>query len=391
MILVLQVVVREEVDEKLHYKLTQVEHRLKSGKAKGIEPFVVVTQTNDGAHEPVVSDTLLLLGEEREEFRQVVKVVKVKGQNYRIVIREALLESDDLTDSISLLFLAFFALFLMVLLLLNYRISKQVWKPFKKNLDNIRRFSLTGQQAFNPDPSNITEFKELNDTLKDLTRRLSKDYNIQKRLTENASHELQTPLAVMRSKIEVILENHKLDENLIEKIKSVYDSINRLSKMNKHLLLLGKIENNQFNQLKIISLEQLLRKKADLFRELAELKGINLNMVVRSDWKLYADSTLMDVLIDNLITNAINHNEKGGEIHILLNSNKLSVSNTAVRTLDNPGRIFERFYKESGASSTGLGLAIVDQVCKVAGLEIQYQHKDNKHFFEIRNATSKSL
>ena len=228
--------------------------------------------------------------------------------------------------------------------------------------------------------SDITEFTELNDAVSIMENRVSQDYDEIKNFTENASHEIQTPLAIIKSKLELLSQSESLKEEQMDTIQSVSEAANRLSKLNQSLILLTKIDNRQFHENEEINLGDLINKHLGNFEELIAAKDITVRKNINRNTGLTMNETLAETLISNLITNAIKHNTDHGFIEILLSKTALSVSNSGAALHSDPAELFERFKKDKVSSeSLGLGLSIVKKICEKYGFEIQYKYADLIH------------
>lgn len=229
------------------------------------------------------------------------------------------------------------------------------------------------------------EFDELNEVLIQLTQKIANDYRSLKQFSEDASHEIQTPLAIITAKLETLVNDHNLNEKQSDTIRSIFSSVRRLSRLNQGLVLLTKIENNQFVEITPLSINLLTEEKLKDFQELMELKDIQCEMNEKKELMLEANPVLSDILINNLLSNSINHNQANGQIRIAISSTKLEISNSGNRSIQNPDRLFTRFYKENSmAKSVGLGLAIVNKICEVHGWKIEYRFDQKMHHFQIQ-------
>jgi two-component system OmpR family sensor kinase len=381
----LKLIIYEETDEKLENTYKQVERNIKQKQELiKLEPFISVELTESAEERQFFSDTIFYPeANELETYRQLTVIKSIGEHTYRITLRESALESEDLLETLIVVILASLALLLVLLFYLNSRISRSVWIPFNKNIEELKKFSLQSKEAFRPEESNILEFQELNKTLKVLTDKVMSDYQTLKKFAEDASHEIQTPLAVIRSKVEALLDEGNLSPQQTDKIQAIYQSVNRLTRMNKELLLLTKIENRQFAEPEDISLKTCIRQQIEHFSELITMKAIKLNFRDHDEWNLHCDRSLIEILLGNLFSNAINHNQQGGEIEITLENEQLEISNTGTKSIENAHRIFDRFYKETDTGSTGLGLSIVRQICIVLNLQIDYNFSGNRHHFIV--------
>lgn len=378
-------VIDEETDENLERIAKIVIEQIENGNPlTSLEPYISVHPTEYSIDTAYFFNSIFQKGEmQGEEYRQFTTIKNIDNETYQIIIREIIVESHELLETISILTIFSLLLLLILLYFANRKISKSVWLVFYKNLEKLKQFSLTDLIPFEPEQSDISEFQELNEVVKSLSEKVIKDYNTLKQFSEDASHELQTPLAVIRSKIESLLDGDLLNEVQTEKMQSIYNSVNKLSRINKGLLLLTKIDNNQFSQSEILDVNRLIETKIEYFNELAEIKGLTFKYNHLSEWQCNANPYLFDILLNNLLSNAITHSNTKGNINITLENNKLILSNPGQRPIENIERLFERFYKESNSNSVGLGLAISKQICYALGLNIACHFEKNTHFFTI--------
>ena len=281
----------------------------------------------------------------------------------------------------SLLWLYLF-LFISILLVNNF-VLKKTWEPFYQLLKYLNEFRLDKGIQHEPPEPNIREFSMLNKSVLNLLKANVQVYNSQKQFIENISHELQTPLAVASNKLELLAGEKDISPEHIRKIGEILESLERLSNLNKSLLLLSKIENKQFAQEEEVNFTNLFNRVINDFSDYALHRGITIRYTCDGEWTTKMNKDLAYLLVLNLVKNAIVHNKKGGEVVINLSETNFTIENTS----DNPAipseRLFERFNKNTDRKgSTGLGLAIVKAIADVSGLNVTYAF-DNKHVFKV--------
>nr|WP_321410489.1 HAMP domain-containing sensor histidine kinase [uncultured Carboxylicivirga sp.] len=382
--IVLKNIVNEDTDEKLENTFEQIE-LLISEKPQSLNLYPTIN-VNQGLEKPFnkyFSDTTLLVNDELEEYRQLIGSVTIENVHYKIIVRELGIESSDLLSTLAVVILIGFLFLILSLYVINKRITQTTWLPFYYNLEKLKQFSLQSSKPFIPTKTDTEEFNEMNIVLKSLTDKVISDYDNLKKFSENASHELQTPLAIIRTKIEAILDENTLSSTQVEKMQSIYQNINRLSKINKGLILLTKIENKQFTGQEEISLNDIIKNQIENFSELIEMKHLVFDYHFQSDWKIKGDKILVEMLVNNLFANSILHNIENGQLIIELDNYLLKFSNSGERIISENEKLFERFYKSGATGSTGLGLAISKQICLSMGLNISYTFENQLHIFKI--------
>jgi signal transduction histidine kinase len=229
--------------------------------------------------------------------------------------------------------------------------------------------------------TNTEEFAFMNESLGMAAKKAEEDYLLLKEFTENASHELQTPLSIIRSKLEMLIQEEDLSHRQSEIVRSAFAAIKKLSRLNQSLLLLTKIGNQQFNNLEDVRLDEKIENKLGQFRELWQTSGIEVSSSL-SPAIIRASPELIDILLNNMFSNASNHNIPNGDIDIALESRQLTISNTGLSVPLDARRVFTRFYKgEQHTGHNGLGLSIIKQICEVTTLRPSYQFSGNRHTF----------
>lgn len=269
----------DNLDESLWKEKIKVEQKLKAGKnIDDLDDAISLTPTTfESVEGEGMSDTTMYdsLEEEILPYRVLKSVVSDGKASYLFTIRKSSMESDDLIESIIYPILLLFIVLLGGFFLINWYVSKKLWKPFYQTLEQLNNYKIS--ESFEKFGSTaIQEFSELNKTLNSMTEKMHSDFISQKQFIENASHEIQTPLAVIKTKIELLIQSANLNENDMQIIQSVYNASNKLSSLNKALLLLSKIENNQFKDIETIQFKSLLEKTLEHFGDLAELKNIRI-------------------------------------------------------------------------------------------------------------------
>ena len=192
---------------------------------------------------------------------------------------------------------------------------------------------------------------------------------------------MQTPLAVLKSKLDLLLQNNDITNEQSEIINAIGLPLSRVSRINKNLLLLAKIENNQFADKESIEVTELVNETLELLIDYTTAKQITVDKNLTENLTVTCNKTLLEILISNLLINAIVHNLENGKINIDFSAKTLTVSNTGKTALDNK-RIFERFtVSSSETANSGLGLAIVKEICNRYQWQINYTFQNNLHSF----------
>ncbi|MBK8713019.1 MAG: HAMP domain-containing histidine kinase [Niastella sp.] len=329
-------------------------------------------------------DILKKKDDEYITIRRLMFPVNISGVNYKVSVSKSQQETEDLIQLIVSITLAMVILLLMVLFIINRFVLNKLWLPFNNTLKQLRQFNLQSKKNLELNDSGINEFKELNKAVKVMSSQVLKDYESLKSFTENASHEIQTPLAVINSKLELLMQSENFTEQQMNGVETIYDEIRRLSRLNQSLLLLTKIDNHQFRETEEVDLARIIVKQLNNYEELIAAKQITLTQNISETPPVLMNETLAGVLITNLITNAIKHNIDHGSIEVVLKENRLSVSNSGSELSCRPEELFERFKKDTHQTeSLGLGLSIVKKICEQYNFKVSYSFINGIHTLSI--------
>lgn len=318
-------------------------------------------------------------------YRLLTSHLVINRDTYRLQIKSSLANHEALITSIIILQVLLLSLLLAGLLLINRSLARQVWKPFYNTLRKLRAYKVDDAAPLQLGNSDISEFKELNAAVEQLAERSRKSYVSQKEFAENASHEMRTPLAVFQGKLELLMQTTPLTEEQATLITDLATASQRMARLNKGLILLTRIQNGQFPETENISVQRMVIHLLDQYRSQADQKQLGIETNWQEDLLVKANPTLMEVLIGNLLANAIRHNITGGNILVKIAAGAFTVQNTGQLYPLNTARLFQRFAKSSAdADSMGLGLEIVKKICDLYKYEITYAYEHPMHVFSVK-------
>jgi signal transduction histidine kinase len=269
------------------------------------------------------------------------------------------------------------------MIIVNNFVLQKIWRPFYHVLQQLNNFKLEGVPAFQSSKTKVREFHELNDSIQSLLKRNRETFDSQKQFIENASHELQTPLAISINKLELLADQPDRSREDLLMIANILETLQGLTRLNRSLLLLSKIENRQFAADSGIRLNDVMTKAVESFADLAAFREVKLHYIDEGEWIFPMNTDLATILVTNLVKNAIIHNLPGGEVLVKGGAGFITIENTGAPTPLDATKLFERFYKRSAeSSSTGLGLAIIKAITDFYGLSIQYSYT-GRHVFTL--------
>ncbi len=316
-------------------------------------------------------------------YRALRTGVTVQGTRYELLIRESIVGNTKLVTAIVAIQTTLLVLMLIGFILINRKLSKVVWDPFYTILEKLKNYQIDKDLTIDLPHSSTAEFRDLSEALVHLVNKSRDAYLSQKEFTENASHELQTPLAIFRSKLELLMQGADISSEQAELISSLLNATDRIVRLNKNLLLLSKIENRQFLSRQEILLSSALTQSLGLYKQMAQEKEIKITTHIISEIAVKTNPSLLEILLSNLISNAIRYTPAQNEVRIEIEKKSITIRNPG-EPFNFPNKIFDRFNRESRTTQgNGLGLAIVKKICDTEGIPITYHYSQGSHLFSI--------
>ena len=344
-----------------------------------IEPF-----KNSGKDTIFYNSYYDALDAEIEPYRELNASILIEGNPYTYSARINLVEKEDLMKSIAILFLVIISLLLVGLFVITKRLSINLWKPFYETLNQIEKFEIDKSNHPKFTETNIEEFNRLNNSIEKLITKNTSIYHSQREFIENAAHELQTPLAVFQAKIDTLIQNADFTQEQYKMLSSLNDSVSRLNRLNKNLLLLSKMENDIYNEKQTINLKEAIEKHFDFFTEQAKAKNLIIKTEMNEAVAVKSNPVLAEILISNLFLNAIRHNVSDGQVLVTLSNHSLTFSNTGQSQTLVADKLFNRFSKSNPSEQgNGLGLAIIKKIADQNNWKISYSFANNFHSFSV--------
>ncbi|MEE4198285.1 MAG: HAMP domain-containing sensor histidine kinase [Bacteroidales bacterium] len=337
---------------------------------------------------PKYIDTLLYNDDKDEYqlFRKKSVIIQVNGQTYLL---QMLINIDDFTkmksDVASRIVPAFIILALVIVIFTTF-LSGFLFQPFYRILSHINRYKVGKGMDIPEVKTSSVEFQKLQLLFHRMVNRIEDDYRNLKEYTENMAHEIQTPLTIIRNKTERLIADERIMKANAETVKTIYEETNHLSKLGNALNLLTKIENGEYDNTEVITTKEIILKHIDAIDELLQLKSMTIATDLSDEHQIVLDPFLFDILLKNLIRNAIRYGSNKGPIGIKSTRDKLTISNYGDKLPVFPEKIFERFYSSnSTGQSLGLGLSLTKRICDLNQLMIDYEYANGQHFFMITN------
>ena len=305
-------------------------------------------------------------------------------KGYTINIFRTLEEKNALLEAMGIyMFFLFLSLFI-ISFLFNYFISKRLWAPFYESVKSAENFDIQSGKPLDLPATNIREFRQLNSVFLRMTGKMRNDYINLKEYNENAAHEIRTTLSIIRSKVELLAQHEEMGEESLNILKSINDAATRLFKLNDGLLLISKIQNLYYHEEKKISLKDIVEQNIKNYDEILSLKQISFNMEAADPAIVKMNETLAEILISNLLSNAVRYNIDGGFINCTIDKGSLTISNSGLPLKTDPEILFRRFHKSGdNPQSVGLGLSIIRKISEAYNMKISYINMENVHTLKL--------
>lgn len=398
-IFVVYEVILQKLDREVDKQLLSAKEQIVEGLNHGISPNEFLSNLGQKVYvkkvdnQTIFDNQFIEYVEKKENnvsskddivLRELLFQTVVDDRVYEVTIGSSLSEGKEFGEYIIVVVLIFVLVSVIILFLFNRLISAFIWSPFYDTLSKIKTWNIKKNEVLDFKDTDIDEFHLLNDTVKDLTRQIQSDYHNLKEFTENVSHEAQTPLSIISTKIELLMQETNYNEKQHKLLVQTYNATQRLYKLNEGLILLTRIENKQFVETSSIDLVQAINEKIEVLEDFIEAKQIVVEKVFNAQVTKEVNPVLLTILLNNLFINAIKYNlEESGTIKITLDEDSFSVENASISDKIDKQFLFDRFNKNSISGSLGLGLSLIKKIVDFYNWHVTYSHKDGIHKFKI--------
>lgn len=356
-------------------------HVISTDGLSKVEPITQLPQNKTQVH-----DTLIFDSAEKEllPYKIYISFHQIGNQYVKLTIAKDQNGTEEMVENLTASITIVLGIMVLIFFGVNFYISKVVWRPFFKTMKQLKNYSVNKHQDNLFEHSSIVEFNQLNMELNEMTKAVYNVYLEQKEFTENASHELQTPLAVIQTNLDLLMQSENLGKNEMERIERIETSTVKLKNLNRALLLLTKIDNQQFSLRKHVNINELVIRILNQLQDQITAKQLLVFTNNDSETSIMIDPTLAEILVSNLLQNAIRHNYQNGSIEVTITKEKLILKNTGEPLSFPSHEIFDRFKKKDTAQeSIGLGLSIVKRIIESEGMQIDYSMVESQHIFEL--------
>ena len=321
---------------------------------------------------------------EKEPARVITSIFHdAAGNYYELTVTTPTFEKADLFEAVLGWIVVLYVALLVIVLTITMIIFRRGLQPLYDLLHWLDAYRPGGRPEHVPNNTDVEEFRRLNVALQQAVDRSEELFERQSQFIGNASHELQTPLAIIGNRVAWLLDSTTITEEEAGELFKIKKTLSRAVRLNKTLLLLTKIDNGQFPESVEVDLVQMIRESAESYGDVYAEREVSVTQSLPAEFKVEMNESLAATLVTNLIKNAFVHSSNGSEVHISIAGRTLTISNAGEEPLDKE-HIFERFYQAARKEgSTGLGLALVAAICRYYNLRLEYFFADGKHHFEV--------
>lgn len=327
---------------------------------------------------------------EEKSYRRLTTAIYVKDTYYTVRLYEEVASWNHISRTILLSVLAGLLIWILLLYILNQLVLDKILAPFYETISTLEHISDPSDLNENFPDTTTYEINVLNRALNSMMQHIHSSFEDQKQFIQNASHELLTPLSIIRQKAEKILSNADLlDEQTIKAAGHIQDTSVRLSRLSNALLLISRVENRQYSLDEDVEITASAENIINELNDFIEMKELTLEKQLDCPVKVKGNSELIQAAIYNIVQNAIKFTPDGATITLRTNCGE---ERPQFSVLDEgPGisqdyldSIFDRFQKTENHTagfendSPGLGLSIVQSICRLHDFECSAQNRPDK-------------
>lgn len=383
--------INTETTEDLYIQQNFIKKRLNSGIDIGVLRYNISDNVEMNEikfikyKEPIIENTTIKTKEGQESLtvKKIIFDVEQNKKYYRITISKTTNEDKGIEKNMASVMIASGISMVILLVLINVYVYYILFSPFYKLMKSIGKFSVQNLEKIIPPKTNTEEFEILGSKISEMSVKMIDDYNSIKEFIENMTHETQTPLAVINTKVERCLQDKNLTNEQAILLMDAAKAVKNLFNLNKGLSLLCKLDNKQYNSPKQINVNLLMQQRIEYFSDFIENQEIIVVENYSDEITVLMDTYLSEILIDNLLKNAIKHNFEKGKIFISLKNQQLTIANTGIEPTESTDHFFNRFYSQKPQQSLGLGLSIIKKITDYYGYNISYNYINELHQITI--------
>lgn len=304
------------------------------------------------------------------------------NQWYMLNIGEGISTIEQLKSTILRFTLWVMVIVILVSIFIDVAFVRLTLKPFNLIVSGKLK-NIKDPTNFSPQPifTSTYEFKYLDESINELMRKVKDLFAVEKAFISNVSHELLTPISILQNRMENIVADQKTPEDISLKLIDSQKTLSRLSRIIRALLMISKIENEQYLKNEAVSVAEVLNDVLSEIEDRTEDRRIHIIKMINDDFIIkHANRSLIHNMFFNLVNNAIKYNKVDGKITLRGNRSdhqyvfEIADTGCGISENDLPG-IFDRFrrFNAEDKNSYGLGLPIVKTIAAFHQIEITVQ------------------
>ncbi len=278
------------------------------------EEFISLERTNIEEEINQIDISNRIIEDEEITYRVLNYTLIVDGRKYLLEIGKSLESIHNDRKNVNKIILVFLLFIVLVTLATDLQYTRIILHPLTKITNKLKEISSPSKFDRTPVKTNTSDFASLDNALRDLMIQIDESFQKEKEITVNISHELMTPISVLRSKLENILLKNDLDPETATKIEESLMTLHRLQSLVNSLLLIARIESHQYLNEDTFSVQSLLREIMDELNPVAEDKEVNLKSEFGQDYQFKkANRSLIFSMFYNVLNNAVKNTDCGWE------------------------------------------------------------------------------
>lgn len=301
-----------------------------------------------------------------------------------LLVAMPLQESALVLQNLKIVLLVAFPLVLLILFFVTRSIAGKSIAPIDEVISTANQIHREQLDQRIPLPSHKDELHRLASTINDLLDRIQNALQLEKRFTSDASHELRTPVAALKGTLEVMARKPRSTDYYQEKAAYCLNEVNRMSRLIDQMLLLTRYDGStnglSFTDVPLIQQIELVLDR--LHRDIAE-NEMHVTISGKKDALVRVDPSMLEILLSNIISNAVKYSDQGSSIKIEISNSNYTVScliqdHGIGMSQDEIGKVFDRFYRADDSrsnqtSGVGLGLSIVKRLADLQDIDINVE------------------
>lgn len=349
------------------------------------EEFISIEPIDTSEIDNKIENSYRKVEDEILEYRVLSLAFAVEGNTYLLEIGRSLATIRETSDTMQRYASYFLLAVVLITVFIDLAFVKILLRPLTLILHRLQRIGHPEKFKPNQLATSTSDFVYLNDTINSMMVQIQEAFLKEKEFIGNVSHELLTPVSILQTRLENLFSDPALPEEILVKLVEAQKTLHRLKSIVQALLLISRIENQQYLRNKEVSIKTLAQDVSEEVEERLEVKRLTLELDIKEDMNFKGNYSLLFTMLFNVVNNAIKYNKSGGAITIEGSSTEkgymLQIQDTGIGMAEEKiPQIFNRFKRlhAPDSESHGLGLPIVQTVAKFHNIKLSVSSQVNK-------------